>query len=178
MLMLVAGVPGAALAQLAAYPTRPITVIVPLAPGTVPYVRARLYMHKLGERWGVPVIVENRPGASGNIGFGLAAKAGGVVNASFLPAESLIGLVQGGRVRVLAALGLARNPLFPDAPTVGEEGFPNVQVRTWNGLLTPASTPPDIVRKLNLEMNAILQLPDIQEVVIKRNGAPDPCSSE
>jgi len=39
-----------------------------------PDVRARLYMHKLGERWGVPVIVDNRPGASGNIGFGLAPR--------------------------------------------------------------------------------------------------------
>ena len=176
--MLVAGVPGAALAQLACVSHAADNRDRAAGAGYCSRCARQALHAQAGRALGCAGHRRQSAGGERQYRFWTGAKAGGVVNSSFLPAESLIGLVQGGRVRVLAALGLARNPLFPDAPTVGEEGFPNVQVRTWNGLLTPASTPPDIVRKLNLEMNAILQLPDIQEVVIKRNGAPDPCSSE
>jgi tripartite-type tricarboxylate transporter receptor subunit TctC len=64
---------GAALAQ--AYPTKPIRVVVPFAPGGTSDVLARLFGPKLQASMGQPVIVENRPGASGNIGAELVAKS-------------------------------------------------------------------------------------------------------
>jgi len=57
------------------YPSRPITLVVPYTPGTGIDIIARVVGPKLAERWGQPVVVENRPGASGNIGAGIVAKA-------------------------------------------------------------------------------------------------------
>lgn len=52
----------------AAYPTRPIKVVVPYPAGGVIDVTARAVTDALAQRWGQPVIVENRPGANGNLG--------------------------------------------------------------------------------------------------------------
>lgn len=57
------------------YPTRPIRLIVPFAPGGVSDTSARVVADKLGQRLGQPVVVENRPGASGNIGTQVVAQA-------------------------------------------------------------------------------------------------------
>ena len=60
---------------LAPYPNRPVQIIVPFTPGTGMDILARTVGQKLSERWGQPVIVDNRPGASGNIGTDMVVKA-------------------------------------------------------------------------------------------------------
>lgn len=57
------------------YPSRPIKMIVPFTPGTGMDILARTLGPGLTERWKVPVVVENRPGASGNIGTEAVAKS-------------------------------------------------------------------------------------------------------
>ena len=57
------------------YPNRPVQIIVPFTPGTGMDILARTVGQKLSERWGQPVIVDNRPGASGTIGTDLVVKA-------------------------------------------------------------------------------------------------------
>lgn len=57
------------------YPVRPIRVIVPFAPGGASDLLPRMLGQKLSEAWGQQVIVDNRPGAAGNIGMELGAKA-------------------------------------------------------------------------------------------------------
>ncbi|MBP8309369.1 MAG: hypothetical protein KAY46_18995, partial [Burkholderiaceae bacterium] len=59
----------------AAYPARPIRVIVGYAPGGATDLAARLIAQKLQETWGQPVVVENKPGAGSNIGSEQAARA-------------------------------------------------------------------------------------------------------
>jgi tripartite-type tricarboxylate transporter receptor subunit TctC len=56
-----------------------------------------------------------------------------------------------GKVKILAVALSERSPRVPDVPTMAEAGFPGIDFTTWFGLVAPAGTPADIVRKLNQE---------------------------
>jgi tripartite-type tricarboxylate transporter receptor subunit TctC len=71
-LLLTALLPFPAFPQL---PGRPITIIVPYSPGTGIDILARALGNELSQRWGQPVVIDNKTGASGNIGTGFAARA-------------------------------------------------------------------------------------------------------
>jgi tripartite-type tricarboxylate transporter receptor subunit TctC len=266
------------------YPSRTITIIAPFSPGTGIDILARTFGQKLSERYGVPVVVENKPGASGNIGTELAARAapdgytlmmtattfalnpalskkarydplksfapvslvatgvlwfavsantpaatmaefvalakskpgklnyassgngtpqhltmelfklttgvdithvpykgaaeamrdlaGGYVDAMILPVHTVAPVVNAGKVRLLAVLSEQRSAVFPAVPTFKEAGYPGVQSSVWYGLMAPASTSPEIVHKLNEEINAILAQPDVRDVLVKQGLSP------
>jgi tripartite-type tricarboxylate transporter receptor subunit TctC len=71
------GAPAAALAQPKgdAFPARPVRMIVPFAPGGPTDIVARLLGARLAELWGQSVLIDNRPGAGGNLGVEIATKA-------------------------------------------------------------------------------------------------------
>src|SRR5512139_3786597 len=64
---------GTAAAQ--SWPTRPVRLVVPYPPGGGNDILARLIAPKMSERWGQPVVVDNRPGAAGNLGAGEVARS-------------------------------------------------------------------------------------------------------
>ena len=68
---------GPSLAQTVAFPNKPVRIIVPQTPGGASDALARMVGQKLSERWGQPVVIENRAGAGGNIGMDAVAKAPG-----------------------------------------------------------------------------------------------------
>jgi tripartite-type tricarboxylate transporter receptor subunit TctC len=65
------------------------------------------------------------------------------------------------RMRPLAVTSSKRSPELPDVPTVAESGFPGFDAPAWWAVLAPAKTPPDIVKRLNEELNKALKSPDI-----------------
>ncbi len=263
-------------AQPANWPSKPITYVVPFAPGGTTDILARLIGEKLSKSLGQPIVVENRPGAGGNIGSGFVAKAapdgytilGGTIsshaiNVSLYPdlpydpeknfapitligslanvvavnanspiktvqeliaeakakpgaltfassgagtsqhlsgelfkrmagveithvpykgsapaLQDLLGghiamvfdnvvsvasLIKSGKVRPLAVTSLNRIKTFPEIPTVAESGLPGYEVVSWQGIFAPAGTPPDIIKRLNQEIVAILKMPDVAE---------------
>ena len=63
------------LAQAQAWPSKPIKIVVPFPAGGTSDVLARLFGQKMSETWGQPVVVDNKPGSSGNLGADLVAKS-------------------------------------------------------------------------------------------------------
>lgn len=275
------------LAQTAAgFPNRPVTLIVPFSPGTGIDILARTIGPRLSEKWGQGVVVENRPGASGNIGSDLVAKAppngytlmvtvntftitpalfknlpynpvtdfapiskiavatycfavnpsvfpatnmteaiamirakpgqynfaspgsgtphhigmeliklqlglnavhvpykgfagaitdlvGGQVQMMFTLVHSSLPHVRAGRIRILAVTGASRSPQFPEAPTFREQGIDFMDdVDAWYAVMAPGKTPPDLVAKLNADVNAVMALPDVRETLLKQGLIP------
>jgi tripartite-type tricarboxylate transporter receptor subunit TctC len=64
-----------AFAQQSTYPSKPIRILVPLVPGGLTDLMSRVIGQKISESWGQPTIVDNRPGASGQIASDIVAKA-------------------------------------------------------------------------------------------------------
>ncbi|HET7364460.1 MAG TPA: tripartite tricarboxylate transporter substrate binding protein [Burkholderiales bacterium] len=257
------------------YPSKPIKLVVPFPAGGIADLYARLIGGRVAERWGQPVVIENRTGAGGNIGADAVAKSPAdgytlvmgsfgthAVNVSLfasmpydpvrdfapialvleaegllvvhpsVPAQSVLDLiaygrahpgrltfasagmgtashlagelfktmarvdmthvpykgnvpaitdllagqtslifatmptvlphVKAGKLRAIATIGSVRSAAAPDLPTVAET-LPGFEVNNWIGLLAPAATPADLVRKWNGEVNKVMQGADLKQ---------------
>lgn len=71
--------------------------------------------------------------------------------------------VKGGKLKALAVTSSQRSPVAPDLPTVAESGLPGYEAIAWNGLLAPAGTPKEVVARLNTELKAVLENPEIRQ---------------
>jgi tripartite-type tricarboxylate transporter receptor subunit TctC len=131
-LLAVVAAPGAA-AQ--AYPARPVKLVVPFPPGGPLDATGRLVAQKLTEAWGQPVVVENKPGAGGNIGADLVAKS-----------------APDGYTILLGALSThAVNPtLYPNMPYDA--------VRDFAPITLLATTPNVLVVNPSLPVNSVKEL--------------------
>lgn len=71
--------------------------------------------------------------------------------------------VRTNKLKALAVSSATRVDLLPDVPTVSEAAAPGFEAISWSAVFAPAGTPPEVVRKLNAEINAILRLPEVQQ---------------
>jgi tripartite-type tricarboxylate transporter receptor subunit TctC len=266
------------IARAADYPTRPVRVIVPYAPGGALDTVARVLSASLGEALGQSIVIYNRPGGGGLIGMNEAAKAppdgytllldhsglaympglhanlpfdpvkdfagvvtavsgsyvlavnndmpirsvaeliayaksnpgklsygsagvgtsihlaaeffartagieivhvpykgeapavtdlaGGQIPMMFGPTTDILPLSRADKIRALAVTSPQRSALAPDLPCVGET-LAGYEVVGWYGLAVPASTPADVIARLNVVTNKVLQAPDL---IAKYNG--------
>ena len=277
-------VPGLARAQAAPWPNRPVRIVVAFTPGGTTDIIARLVGAHLSEMWGQSVVIDNRPGAGGNIGTehvvrsapdGYTIMVGSVgplaVNQSLVrnmpydtlrdlapitllagvpnilvvapnhPARDVAGLIaeakrrpgqlsygstgvgtsshlsgvmldqmagirtehvpyrgavalndllsgridfmfatipsvmeqiRGGRLRPLAVSSTQRSRSNPDVPTMVELGFPEFDASSWFGMVAPARTPPEIIRKIAEDSHAALRVPAIERTMIEQGADP------
>lgn len=82
--------------------------------------------------------------------------------------------VKAGRLRMLAVGSLKRSPLFPDVPTLDEVGLKGFDADTVFGFYAPAGTPPDVIGRLNQEINRILGTAPVKERIAALGGEPAP----
>lgn len=88
---------------------------------------------------------------------------GGQVEALFDNTPNVMPHIKAGRLRALAISSSKRSAIAPELPTVDEAGVPGYQVQVWFGVVAPAATPPDVVAKLNTEINRIIASADVKE---------------
>ncbi len=86
--------------------------------------------------------------------------------------------VKAGKLRVLAVLSPNRSPIYPDAPTIAESGFPGFEASVWYGFIAPANTPKAIVTRLHDEVQKALQSKEVRERLANAGGEVLPGSSE
>jgi tripartite-type tricarboxylate transporter receptor subunit TctC len=79
--------------------------------------------------------------------------------------------IQAGTIRAIAFAGRSRYPTLPDVPTIGET-MPLYVANSWAGVGVPRGTPPEIVARLNREINAGLASPEIKEKYAKLGTTP------
>src|SRR5438128_4699959 len=262
-------------AQAQSYPSKPIKVIVPAAPGGATDMTARLVGQKVAERFGQAVVIENRPGANETIGVDAVAKSapdgytilvtapaavvivpqlqklpynvdkdlapvslaavtplilvvhpslpvqtvkelivvakarpgqlsyastgnggvqhlagellkisakidivhvpykgagpvmqdliGGQVQLFFAGMPPAMPHVRSGKLRALAVTTTTRSSAAPEVPTMEEAGVPHFDISNWFAYFVPAATPPDVIGKLNAEINRALKQQDVKD---------------
>jgi tripartite-type tricarboxylate transporter receptor subunit TctC len=280
-LALTAGLLGAgllALAQAQTFPSRPIKVIVPFSAASATDAVAREVASRMSERWGQPVVVDNKPGASGILAAVAAAKSpadgytlfftsnttqaanpslfvnlpydpladfapvamlasaanllvvnpslgvssvrelvrmakaqpgklsfaygsslsrvnsemlksmagidivgvayksnpqgvtdllGGHVQMMFTDTVTALPHVKAGKLKALAIGSGRRSALFPDTPTVAEDGVPGYELSGWLAVFAPTGTPQAVIAKAHDEINRILALPEMREKLLQ-----------
>ncbi|MBL0422980.1 tripartite tricarboxylate transporter substrate binding protein [Ramlibacter sp. AW1] len=256
------------------FPTKAITIVVPFPPGGSPDVLARVIGDKLSARWGQPVVVENRPGASGvtgaqhvmratpdghtllmtpntfvlaplvmsaqaanydpqadfapvalpsktvlvlaahprlgvknmaelvrlgkdrpitytgsgngspqhiagemlrqaaglNLTFvphrglapALADTVAGHIDLVFVPYGAAAGHLKGGALVGLGTLDEEPQAATPGLQPLARQGYPDLVVSVWSGLFAPKGTPPAVIARLDREIKAVLQMPDVR----------------
>ena len=86
----------------------------------------------------------------------------GEINVMFVPIHVAMPYVKSGKLKALAVGSAKRHPTAPDLATLQELGIKGAEVDMWYAFLAPKSTPPDVIAKLNSELRAILDMPDVK----------------
>ena len=95
---------------------------------------------------------------------------GGQVDMMFEQMYAAMPSVKGGRLRALAITSKTRSPLLPDLPTMAEQGYPEVEVLNWQGLVGPKGMPTELVKLLNATCNKALKDPDLREKMLSQGN--------
>ncbi|WP_024514192.1 tripartite tricarboxylate transporter substrate binding protein [Bradyrhizobium sp. Tv2a-2] len=103
---------------------------------------------------------------------------GGQIQVMFTTVASAASLIEAGQLRALAVTSAERSPAFPDLPTVAEAGVQGYAAESWYGLFAPASTPPEIIDRLNRSAAKAVQSETFKQLSVSEGlvlvaSAPD-----
>jgi tripartite-type tricarboxylate transporter receptor subunit TctC len=89
----------------------------------------------------------------------------GVVSAMINNVAAAVPQIKAGNVRALGITTPTRSAALPDVPTIAEAGLPGFDASAWFGVLVPAKTPAAIAKKLSLEINEIVESPEVRKAM-------------
>jgi tripartite-type tricarboxylate transporter receptor subunit TctC len=118
---------------------------------------SHLTMELVALRSGTEIVHVPYPGSSQAV----TALIAGDVDMACLPAQSVLAQVKAGKLRVIGSTLAARSSLFPDIPTLKEQGLADVEAGAWIGVIAPAGTPAPIIERIRRETVAILKDPEV-----------------
>ncbi len=96
----------------------------------------------------------------------------GNVQMMFDTTSSAMSQIKAGKLKPLAILSPRRSAELPQVPTLAEAGVGGFEMSTWYGMFATAGTPPDVLRRLQAELQRVLQLPDVQARLKGLGGEP------
>jgi tripartite-type tricarboxylate transporter receptor subunit TctC len=100
----------------------------------------------------------------------------GQMNMTFEGSTAIVPHVKSGEVRALAVTSPTRIPEIPDVPTMDELGYLGMPPDSWQAIVAPAGTPPDVVARINKVANDGLANPQFRDKIIELGGTPEPKS--
>ena len=103
---------------------------------------------------------------------------GGHIQVLFATLVTSLPYIQSGKIRALAVTTAKRAPMVPDLPTIAEAGLPGYAASNWYGVVAPAGTPQSIVRRLNREIVAILNMKEVTNTFFKQGQVALPVTPE
>ena len=133
-------------------------------PGTPYHMAGELFKHMAG----VDIVHVPHKGSD----QARAAVLGGQVQMMFDAITTMAGHARQGRVKALGSSGAGRSAVTPDLPTVSEAGVQGYEATIWLGLMAPAGTPLPVLQKLNLEINKVINAPEVKETWAKQGAVP------
>jgi tripartite-type tricarboxylate transporter receptor subunit TctC len=92
----------------------------------------------------------------------ITAVAGGETNVSLNGLLATLPHIKGGKIKGIAVASRKRMEAAPDLPTIIEGGVPDFVTGSWQGLLAPAGTPPDIIKKINGAVVEVINTPEMK----------------
>lgn len=162
------GIPATSVAQLVAYAKANPGKLSFASPGvgTSSHLAGEMFKHMAG----INVVHVPYKGT----GPALSDLISGQISYQFGGVSALYPIAQTGKLRALAVSSTKRSPAAPEIPTVAEAGIAGYGTSSWNALVAPRGTPQPIIDRLNTEVNAILNQPDVKERLKKQGIDADP----
>ena len=99
----------------------------------------------------------------------ITALRGGQIDAAVEILSPMLPQINANEVRALAVFGDKRSTVLKDVPTAAQSGLASFNASSWNALSAPAKTPKDIVARLNREVKAALESPDVKKRLLELN---------
>lgn len=99
----------------------------------------------------------------------ITALRGGQIDAAVEILGPVLPQIKANALRALAVTGEKRAAVLPDVPTAKESGLPSFVASSWNALAAPAKTPKDVIARLNKEIVAAVNSPDVRKKLQDQN---------